>query len=467
MTTTTVKPLREKDPEGRLVLNFHDGQIRTFYSLARFIFMLAGTQGGKTSFGPHWLHEECRKATERLQPGEPLGDFLAVTATYDLFQLKMLPEMLEVFVRLLDIGYYWGASRILELREGLSPQGRLWAGPGAKATDPMWGRIILRSAEAESGLESTTAKAAWLDEVGQDKFSRSAWRAVLRRLSIYQGRVLGTTTVYNTGWMKTEIYDRWRRHINGQGHPGDEDYEVVQFDSTMNPMFTVEEFNRAKASMPLWEFNMTHRGQYDTPAGLVFDNFETSTEVIDRFEIPKDASPPWRWYTGHDFGSKNPAHIAFAQDPGTGLLYAAQEYVPSGVSVGGQVENWNEKLSGRLVIQRQGGSHQEDGWRLAYTGLGMPITEPPINDVGVGIGRLWALFNFKRIKVFSDMEHFLDEIASYSYETDENGVPTDKLANQSAFHIMDATRYALCGFHADQTVGSGKPKTKSSGYFGG
>ena len=66
-------------------------------------------------------------------------------------------------------------------------------------------RIVLRSANAEGGLESLTGKAAVLDECGQDDFTLEAWEAIQRRLSLSRGRVLGGTTPYNLGWLKTQI----------------------------------------------------------------------------------------------------------------------------------------------------------------------------------------------------------------------------------------------------------------------
>ena len=61
---------------GKARLNLHDGQIRAWESKKRFIFITSGTQGGKTSFGPWWLWRE-------IQIRGP-GDYLAVSATYDL-----------------------------------------------------------------------------------------------------------------------------------------------------------------------------------------------------------------------------------------------------------------------------------------------------------------------------------------------------------------------------------------------
>lgn len=452
--TTEVKPFREVTPEGELILRFHEGQQKAWDSIARFLLVLAGTQSGKTIWGPHWMHRETLTAQEKLQRDEPLGDFIAATSTFDLFNQKMLPQMLEVFVRTLGIGYYWAGTKTLELREGLVPSGKFWAGPKSRASDPMWGRIILRSAEAESGLEASTAKAAWLDEVGMKEFTLDSWEAVLRRLSLYQGRVLGTSTLYNMGWLKTEWYDR--------AMAGDPNYEVVQFDSTMNPMFSVEEFEERRRTMAHWKFNMFYRGQYDKPAGLVYSNFDAAACVIDRFPIPDN----WLWYTGHDFGGKNPATMVYAQDPGTSLFYAVYEYLPEEVGVYDQVDYLKTLLKGHTPIKRQGGSHQEVGWRGDYTSKGWPIAEPPVtgsDSVAIGIQRVWALHERNAIMVFRDLTRYLDEKARYSYKLGDGYAVMDEIENKSGFHLMDAERYILCGFHADIPAGTGPPLSTHSG----
>src|SRR5690606_30690163 len=137
-------------------LHFHDGQMRAWTSTRRIVAMIAGSQGGKTSFGPWWLAREV----ETCGP----GDYLAVTATFDLFKLKMLPETRTVFEDILGIARYWAGDQILELCEHVWDddlgawvplRGQFRA---KRSDDPMWGRIILRSAVAKGGLESATAK---------------------------------------------------------------------------------------------------------------------------------------------------------------------------------------------------------------------------------------------------------------------------------------------------------------------
>src|SRR5207245_1251149 len=135
-----------------------------------FTFVFAGTQGGKTSFGPWWLWREIQ---ETARSGE-LNDYIAATASYDLFKLKFLPALRETFEHVLRIGRYWSGDRIIELADPES--GKFLA---SRSDDRMYGRIILRSAAGGGGMESLTGKAALLDECGQDEFTLETWEAIL------------------------------------------------------------------------------------------------------------------------------------------------------------------------------------------------------------------------------------------------------------------------------------------------
>ena len=210
-----VKTLYTITPDGRMVLHLHQGQWQAWASRKRFIFMLAGTQGGKTSFGPHWLRREIAERGP--------GDYLGVTSTFPLLKLKMLPEFLRVFDSELHLGRWVASDRVFWFHDGTT-------------------RVIFGSASHPESLESATAKACWADEIGQDDFRLESWEAILRRLSLNEGRVLGGTTIYNLGWLKQQIYDKWRG--------GDEEIDVIQFGSDMNPGFPTTEFLRARERLP-------------------------------------------------------------------------------------------------------------------------------------------------------------------------------------------------------------------------
>ena len=405
-----VRPVYRELIDGELHLNFHPGQSKAWQSQRRFIAMQAGTQGGKTVFGTDWTYREIKTCGD--------GDYLAVTATFPLLELKMLPEFLNLFDNILHLGTYRvtnTGTRVFEFHN--------------KKT-----RVIFGSATHPESLESAEAKAAWLDEAGQKQFRRDTWEAIQRRLSINQGRVLFTTTLYGLGWFKTEVYDRWEA--------GDPDYDVVMFDSTENPAFPKEEFERVRGRLPLWKFNMFYRGRYDKPEGLIYSSFDSRHCMKARFKIPEN----WLVYVGHDFGAANPAAMFYAEDPGTGLLWAFHEYLPGpGKSVAEHVAEFKRITEGYTVVKRVGGSHQEEEVRQAYDAHGWAISEPPEMNrkVETQISKVFARHKLNNIMVFSDLFQYLDEKQSFSRKLDDRYQPTDEIEDEARYHLMAAERYII------------------------
>jgi len=322
-------------PDGGLSLDFHPGQWRAWDSTARFVIVLAGTQGGKTSFGPHWLYRE-------IQQRGP-GDYMVVTPTYPLLEKKALPEFLRVFEELLGLGSYVGGTKKTFT---FTPAGeaRTW---GTAQDHPT--RVMFGHAQDPESLESATAKAAWLDEAGQNKFRLASFEAIVRRLSLAQGRVLITTTPYNLGWLKQTFWD--------QRHERD-DVDVIRFDSTENPSFPPAEMERARRDLPLWKFNMFYRAIFTRPAGMIYDCFDEARHKIRPFHIPLD----WRRYMGQDYGGVNTAALFLAKEPKSSRLFKRRQdravwrrglraAVARRVRPGGHVRH-------AAADQRRGGGHQ-------------------------------------------------------------------------------------------------------------
>lgn len=405
---------------GQVRLSLHKAQLEVWDAQRRFVFLIMGTQGGKTSFGPWWLWREI------LRCGA--GDYLAVTASYDLFKLKMLPEIRTVFERVLGIARYWAGDKVLELRD--PETGRFWA---ERADDPMWGRVILRSAQAEGGLESATANAAWLDECGQDDFALTAWEAVQRRLSLTQGRVLGTTTPYNLGWLKTEVLDRFLA--------GDTDYYVVQAPSIVNPAFPKAEFERARRTMPAWKFNMFYRGLFERPAGLIYCDYDENVHLVDPFPLPRE----WPRYVGIDFGAVNTALVWLAHDTERDALYLYRESLEGGMTTSEHASKAQSHAEHERVVAWVGGAPSEKQQRMDWGECGIPVRAPVVSDVEAGIDRVIARFRNKSLFIFKTCRRVRDELGTYRRELDRNGQPTEKIYDKHKFHLLDALRYALDG----------------------
>lgn len=381
--------------------------------------MLAGSQSGKTAFGPHWMHREIERCGE--------GDYLVGTATFPLLNLKLLSEYKLVFCELLKWGHYAEKS-----------------GTHVITSNDSKTRIIFFSATNPESIESATAKAAHLDEAGQKQFREDTWQAVNRRLAINRGRILITTTLYTLGWLKTEVYDRWKS--------GDKDIEVIQFDSIENSAYPIEEFERAKATLPPWKFAMFNRGQYEIPAGLVHDSFG-ATDIIDRFPIPKE----WLVYVGHDFGSANPAALFAAQNPVSGELFYWHEYLPgAGKGAHEHVEAWQKITSGYNVIARIGGNlTTEQDSRDLYTTHGWHIIEPRQRSVPEQILRVIGQERLHKIKVFRDLKHIIEEKETFSYELDNKYQPTDKFEDEQNYHLLACERYLHTYFTPETAIRRG------------
>ncbi len=441
-TEVKFKPFREILTSGEIIFNLHKGQTKVRRSKARFTFMIGSPQSGKTCFGPLWLSDRIAEFGG--------GDYLAVSSTYDLFKLTMLPELLKTFEGgeiadkdgraisyKVNSGRYWAGLRLIELAENLSP-GKFWA---KKENDPMWGRIILRSAEAKGGLVSATAKAAWVDEPGTQEFVREAWDNIKDRVAITRGPILGTGTIYCMNWMKSEIYLPWKR--------GDKTIDIIQVDALQNPAFPIEEYQIAKETLPSWKFNMKYRGIYDTPAGLIYDSFNEELCKIKNFRIPNH----WPVSSGHDFGGANPGALFYAQVKFPLLEDAPphlrqndyvvwREYLPgSGRSISEHVFEFKKITEGYNVVKRVGGSPQEDEIRQGYSAFGWHISAPKISSVEMGIDRVYALHKKNMVWVFNDLINYIDEKQTYSRELDENYNPTEKIADKQRYHLMDCDRY--------------------------
>lgn len=406
-----------------VTLNLHSGQRKAWDSTARFVFMIAGTQSGKTSFLPWPFLREIQEIGA--------GDYIAATASYDLFKLKMLPALLDIFEGL-DIGRYWRGDKIIELRDPAT--GKFKA---KYADDPMWARIILRSAESKGGLESASINAALLDEAGQDSFTLETWRAVRRRLSLSRGRVFAGTTLYNLGWLKQQIMDKAEK--------GEVDADIIQFDSTENPEFPVEEFEEARAEMPQWKFFMFYRGLVSRPPGMIFEDFvdeyrEKGGHKVKRFVIPTE----WPRYVGVDPGVINTCKVWLAHDTANDIYYlyreslgdrkTAREHAREALDLAKQ---FGERVIKWAVGAKSEKYHREDWQKEGAVG----VVEPPTADVEEGIDRIITLLKQFRLLIMDDCDGILDQLATYARKLDKEGNVTEEIKDKETYHYIDALRY--------------------------
>lgn len=186
------------------------------------------------------------------------------------------------------------------------------------------------------------------------------------------------------------------------------------------------------------------------------------TRKCARFDIPTD----WPVYSGHDFGSANPAALFLSRvklplpanappDMRYGDIVSFREYLPGkGFSTALNVDAFKLITRDYTVRDSLGGNHNEDGSRGDYSKTGWPIHEPPIGAEGGAslrrqIDRVVALMESGRYWVFEDNVFELAELASCAWKYDKTGNRTNEIDGEARFHLSACRRYILS--HADFT----------------
>lgn len=282
--------------------------------------------------------------------------------------------------------------------------------------------IIGRTMDKPSTMQGSHLHGLVADEAGL--YTPDAWHVIQQRCSLYHGQILITSTPYSWNFLKTDIYDKWI-----EADKNHETIEVFQISSLANPNFPREEYERAKKNLPRWKFDMFYNGRFTRPSGLVYGDFQILQAPI---------APVVRVFAGADYGHTNPSAIVWIADDGRGNLQV--------------IRCWKKSQAGFDVI-----ASMMQSTRCRYYGdpaaagvwddmrkRGILIA-PAKNDVNGGIGMVDALMRSGRLTVLQDGEgcgDLLDELATYSYQTDASGEPVEKIVKTND-HLCDALRYAI------------------------
>lgn len=380
----------------------HPGQAATLRSEAFCTAAIAGTGGGKTVTGFVWLPVQMV-----LRPGQM---WLAAEPTDEMLERNFLvstqgrPSLLEVLRRLDPNMVYLSGERVIRHRLGT---------------------VYLASAFNPDVWQGGHLAGVWLDEAGLMKYA--AWLTAVQRVGYLQGKVLITTTPYNKGWLKFDVYDRWM--------DGDADYNVVRFPSTANPKFPVAAMERAKRIMSAARFDMLYKGEFGRPEGMVYDCFEATRDTVEPFDV----STRWQRWGGVDFGWNHPtAALTVARD-GDGVYYVVAEHYEREMGLarhaavlkagGGQAWSWYYDPSA-----------PQQAAELRRGGL---VMQPAVNDVQAGIDTVYALFKTGRLKVFRTCKHLIDELEGYTWRKRSNSPLFEDEPVKEHDDAVDALRYVL------------------------
>ena len=395
-----------------ILLHLHEYQRAAWGSKKRHIALIAGTGGGKTSFGVWWLLRELSI--------RPAAVAMVVAPTFPMLQRIVLPAFLD-------------ATDALELPVVLNKQQFILE----------WGRrrVYFYSAEKPRRLEGVHADVIWLDEAGQ--MSEEVWEVIRRRKAVKKARLLITTTPYAFhSWLR-EYYTSWKA--------GEEtDTDIFVFPSVANPAYPRAEFEDARKKLPEWKFRMFYLGEFTKPEGLVYFAFSPDLLVRDFPTSPDEV------IAGLDWGLVNPTAIVliYIKD---GIFYLVHEYQASHRSLRQHITAWLQELKQRRLRPPEVIYYDPSGRQLAVefqnhydlfekAGYSMPVLRAGNNAVEAGVNAVNELFSARRLLVFSRCAEFLKQIECYTF--DQKGKPVKR-----DDHLLDAMRYAVFTHRERRGVG--------------
>lgn len=434
---------------------FHAGQLDLWQSTAIDTVACAGTQGGKTSSEPAWLLREIQRCAPLIRSLKA-GEFIFAGPTLTLLRAQAITHFKTLFQEELGLGRFIESPKPL-FRFSADGLRRVLGFTDCPVN------VHFPYTNDSSNLESMTALAGVWDEAGQKENRYESYGAYNRRLKVARstsfeavahlapewwrvrflavegpdatfGRRLWGTTPYEWGWFKTEVIDRAERKSDG--------FALYNWPSWMNPRVSEAEcLSELDKGMPLWQWQMMYLGLFTRPAGVIYDTFDYESDTFDPWDMPAN----WPAYPGVDFGPYNMAGIVVREDAASGVLWIETEYHAGSATVDERVRAMKQKPRGGeySFMPGAGGAHGEEDSRTAYRQAGLPISEPPANDVSVQIGCVYAELKTKRLKISRSCKRLIEQFLHYSYELGADGLPTDVIANKSIYHLLDAARYIV------------------------
>jgi hypothetical protein len=172
----------------------------------------------------------------------------------------------------------------------------------------------------------------------------------------------------------------------------------------------------------------------------VFDP-EDSRHKVAAFPIPQ----AWPRVVGIDPAGAYRAALWLAWDPTNQILNVYRELLmPFGATVAAFCDKIKELTANEPVFVWVCGAKAERDWRTEFAAQGLPVLEPPVSDVWIGIDKVIELFRGFNLVVHDSCPALVSELGEYSRkENKRTGEFTNEILNKERFHCLDCLRYAV------------------------
>jgi len=386
-----------RDTQTARIIKPHLYQMIMLLTDAREIVASTGQGSGKSTFAPLWI------GYHMVELG---GKYIMTCPTYDMIARIAIPNTLEFF-------------KDTEL-EGE------WIDKKHNMYGNKFGEIHFLSTEIPDHLQGIHVKGVVMDEAGQ--CSRLAYDTLRSRTSLEDGQLLMLTNPYRSKdpYIYTNIRRRWQN--------GDPDVLYLEYESTENPSFNVEKYEKERELLSPQEFAFRYGGKFTKPVGRVYE--------YDEEEVIKDVEYKGQiCYGGMDFGVGDPTVLEVAFPTSYGLHLIDEYYRPS-LAYSDHIE-----AVGRFVLKykiktifydpsaRAGKLEIDKGLRAKEIKVDW---QPAYNDKQEGWRIVNDYFIKKQMTISPRNLRLLDEDAGYIFK---NGLPIEE--NN---HCEDARRYLITGY---------------------
>ncbi len=230
-------------------------------------------------------------------------------------------------------------------------------------------------------------------------------------------------------------------------------WKCFHFTSYDNPTLNKEALSEISKDMSADSYRREILAEDDEveTSWLVYGKFNHEMCKIKRFEIPEN----WPVFTGHDFGTANPACLFVAQVrlplPAVAPAYlrygdyvAFAEYAPgAGYAAQQHIDRYKEIL-GKSKLERAVGGNvtTEEETRQLYRRLGWPIYAPEITRVNLQVDRAITIIELNQFYMFEDLHETLGQMADCMWVIDpETKKSTNKIKDENRYHLLSAFRY--------------------------
>jgi len=190
-----------------------------------------------------------------------------------------------------------------------------------------------------------------------------------------------------------------------------------------------------------------YHGLWAAPEGAIYDVFEADLgeygqkrHVVKSFPIPA----MWPRAVGIDPFGAQIAAVWLAFDPNNGILNVYREYMqPFGLTVAGHAQNIKAETADESVFAWVCGAKSERAWRTEWTAAGIPVIEPPISDVWVGIDKVYQLLSEFRLVFHDCCTNLISEAGDYRRKMGRDGTAQETIENKDTYHVLDSLRYVV------------------------